>query len=173
MVTREVDALARDLTRLLSSLTDLHAELAMHMRHKLEAIKQADSDRIESITAREMHLANRASEREGLRRQITKRILAGLALDVEAHQSIAIGALAAHFPEPRRSQLIVAAARLREKLEEIDRMRVTTSLITQEMLKHLDEVMTVMRTGIENTGVYSPSGRRQRSGPASVFEAVG
>lgn len=174
MVTRETDLLARDLVRLLGDLTSLHSELAMHMRNKLEAIKQADANRIQSITAREMLLAERSAEREGLRRQITARILKSLgrAEKDNAAEQVTLTELAELFPEPRRSQLLVAAAGLREKLKEIDRMRTTVSLITQEMLKHLAEVLKVMSAGV-GSDVYSRSGRRQNAGVAAVFEAVG
>jgi hypothetical protein len=77
----KTDNLVRDLVRLLSDLMGLHAEMVMHMRSKLEAIKTADSDRIQSITARELLLASRAREREGLRRQIAERIAEGLGID--------------------------------------------------------------------------------------------
>jgi hypothetical protein len=40
------------------------------------------------------------------------------------------------------------------------------------MLKHLAEVLKVMCAGV-GTDVYSRSGRRQNSGMAAVFEAVG
>lgn len=173
VVAKEVDLLAKDLVRLLADLGGLHGEMAMHMRDKLEAIKQTDSDRIQSITAREMLLAERVAEREGLRRQITARIVRGLGLDAEENRSLSLTVLAERFSEPRRSQLLVSAAGLREKLQEIGRMQATTSLITQEMLKHLGAVLDVMRSGGASTDIYSRTGTRQRSGPASVFEAVG
>lgn len=173
VVPREVDLLAKDLVRLLADLGGLHGEMAMHMRDKLEAVKQADSDRIQSITAREMLLADRVAEREGLRRQITARIVQGLGLDADGGQSLSLAELAECFSEPRRSQLLVSAAGVREKLHEIRRTQTTTSLITQEMLKHLGAVLDVMRSGGASTDIYSRTGTRQQSGPASVFEAVG
>jgi hypothetical protein len=143
------------------------------MRSKLDAVKRADSDAIASITSREHHLAGRATERDGLRRQITKLIVDGLGLaDVDA-KSLKLTALAEHFTEPRRSQLLVAAAGLREKLQEIERTRVTTTLVTQEMLKHLREVIAVMRGGGDSSDVYGRSGKTQSAGQAAVFEAVG
>jgi len=169
----QVDRLARDLVRLLTDLVGLHGELATHMRSQVEAVKQADSARIESITARQQVLADRLIEREGLRRQITKRILGGLGLDPAGYRSIRLSELADHFPEPRRSQLLVAAAGLKEKARQIERMRVTTTLITQEMLKHLGQVVAVMTAGGGQADVYSPSGRRQGLESANVFEAVG
>ena len=173
VVSRDVDVPARDLIRLLNGLTSLHGELAMHMRNKLEAIKQADSDRIQSITAREMVLANRISEREGLRRQITRNIVANLPLESSADKTPRLSELAEHFAEPVRSKLLATAGALRAQLEEINRMRVKNELITQEMLKHLGEVLSVMRSGGKGTDVYSRAGNRERTSPANVFEAVG
>jgi len=174
MVSREADLLARDLVRLLAELTAAHAELAMHMRNKLEAVRMADASRIQSITARETVLVKNVAEREGLRRQITARMLKSLGHTPaeDPPEPVKLTRLAEAFPEPRRSQLLVAAAGLREKVGEIDRMRVTTTLVTNEMLKHLGEVLKAMCSG-GGSDTYSRSGRRQGSGTAAVFEAVG
>lgn len=172
VVSREVDLLARDLVRLLSDLAAVHGELAMQMRDKFEAIKHADANRIQSITARETMLAEKAAEREGLRRQITARILKSLGLTETKGEPVTLTRLAEMFPEPRRSQLLVAAAGLRERVHEVDRLRTTLSLITNEMLNHLGEVLKVMCAGVGGD-VYSRTGRRQHPGMAAVFEAVG
>ena len=170
---RSTDVYGQELVRLVTEMARLHEELAMHMRNKLDAIKRADSDQIQSITARETVLAERLTEREGLRRQMTKRILAGVGLNAEANKSIRLTELAEHFAEPRRSQLLVAAAGLREKVHEVDRIRVTTTLITEEMLKHMREVFSVMTAGGFETGVYSRTGGRLEATSPRVFEAVG
>lgn len=171
MISRDNDNLARDLARLLTDMGAVQAELVMHMKSKLEAIKAADSDKISSITAREGLLARRLAEREGLRRQIAAKLAAGLGLKVERQPVMT--QLAGHLPEPRRSQLLVAAAGLREKVAEAERLKATTDLISREMLAHLGEVLKVMRSGGGGTDVYSRGGGRQRAGSACVFEAVG
>ena len=173
VASREVDLLTRDLVRLLKDLAGMYGELAMHMQNKFDAMKRADSDQIQSITAREMVLAQRANEREGLRRQIARRIVEGLGLDSRQAATMKMTSLAAHFAEPMRSQLLVAAAGLKTTLEEIDRMRSKSAVVTQEMLKHLGEVLSVMRSGGKGMDAYSRSGSRERTGPAYVFEAVG
>jgi hypothetical protein len=61
----KTDMWAKELVRLLNEMTRLHEELGRHMRSKLEAIRRADSDQIQSLTAREVTLANRVAEREG------------------------------------------------------------------------------------------------------------
>lgn len=173
-MSREVDLLSRDLVRLLTDLGGLYAELGMHMRNKLDAMKQADSDRIQSITARETTIAERAGEREGLRRQITSRILAALGRAETNAQGrpVTLNELAEYLSEPRRSQLLVAAAGLREKVHEIDRLRTTMSMFSKQMLEHLGEVVRVMSAGI-SADVYSRTGKRMRSSVSAVFEAVG
>lgn len=174
MVNRESDLLARDLVRLLIDMTGLHGEWAMLMQRKRDAIKQADSDLINSLTARETTLAERVAEREGLRRQITNRLLDSLGrepIDASGAQ-VSLTQLAECFPEPRRSQLLVAASGLRDKVQEVDRLHKTLSMITREMLVHMNEVIRVMCAGVRSD-IYSRSGRQQKGGAAAVFEAVG
>jgi hypothetical protein len=174
VLKRETDLLARDLVRLLGDLTGLHGEMAMHMRDKLAAVRRADAARIQSITARENLLAEKAAEREGLRRAITARLLKSLgrpATDAGG-RPVTLSRLAEMLEEPRRSQLLVAASGLREKVLEINGMHRTVSLVTSEMLNHLGEVLKVMCAGV-GTGTYSRCGRPQQAGTATVFEAVG
>ena len=173
VVDARTDNLARELVRLLNDLSRLHDDLAGLMRAKLEAIRRADSDAMQSITSQELLLANRLSEREGLRRDLVRNILRGLGKDPPKTKSIRMTELAERFAEPRRSQILVAATGLRARLEEIDRIRVTTRLITEEMLKHMDQILGVMTSGGATTGVYSRAGGRETSGRPNVFEAVG
>ena len=170
MAKPTTDHLARDLVRLLSELTGLYGELAMHMHDQLEAIRRADSGRIMSITARQMTLADRVAQRNGLRRQITRLLQQELALPAEAMR---VGDLAEHLPEPRRSQLITVAAGLKKQLSVMEDLRLTSTMVTQGMLKHLDEILSVMTAGAPGGDVYLRTGNRQASGPAHVFEAVG
>lgn len=167
----KADNLARDLVRLLSDLSGMHAELIMHMRGKLEAVRRADSDTIQSITARELLLAGRIKERDGLRRQMVRLIEAKLELPVTG--TTRLTELAEHLAEPRRSQLLVVAAGLRERLEELQRLQATNRLVTEGMLKHLEAVLAVMTAAGQSSEVYSPTGRRELARSANVFEAVG
>jgi hypothetical protein len=167
------DALARDLVRLLTDLAGLHAEMAGHVREKLDAMRKADSERIAAITARELLLAEKVAEREGLRRQITRRIAEALGVQRAEAETMRVGELADRLSEPRRSQLITAATGLRQRLEELQRLQKTNALVTQAVLKHLSEIMGVMCVGGPAMESYTRGGRRARQCAASVFEAVG
>ena len=50
---------------------------------------------------------------------------------------------------------------------------VLSALVTEEMLKHIGEVLTVARGGGRAVDLYSSSGRFTTPPPANVFEAVG
>jgi len=173
VIKETTDKAARDLVRVLNDLIQIHGEMAELMKSELEAIKHADCDRLQSVTAREMALADRAFQRESLRKQITRKIVEGLGLEWEENQNIRLADLAEYFPEPRRSQLLVAATGLRNKLSELERLRVTNTLVTQEMLKHLNELVSVMKAGTPAADIYSRTGCREQVGTANVFEAVG
>ena len=173
MASVSVDILVRNLVRLLNDQVARHGELASLMEAKLEAVKQADSDRIRELTAAEMALVERATEREGLRRQITARILDNLGLrDVDVRE-LRLSELATYLDEPLRSQILVAASGLKIKVKQVERRRLTNALVTEAMIVHLGEVLSVMTRGGVNPDVYLPSGRRPAAGPAEVFEAVG
>ena len=171
--TANPDLLARDLVRLLTDLAGLHAEMAAHLREKLDAMRKAESERIASITARELLLAEKLGQREGLRRQITRRIVEGLGVERVKADAMRVGDLANLLREPRRSQLITAAAGLRQKAEELQRLQRTNTLVTHAMLKHLSEVIAVMCSGGPSAESYTRGGRRAQQHSASVFEAVG
>jgi hypothetical protein len=170
MPKANADNLARDLVRVLSEMTGIYGELAMHMNDKLEAIRQADTDRITSITAREMSLIDRLTERQGLRRQISRMLQRELEL---GEQAIRVTELAEHLTEPRRSQLITVTAGLKRQLASMEQLRLTSELVTQEMLSHLGEVLSVMTAGAPGGDLYGRTGDRQQASMAHVFEAVG
>ncbi|NLX14138.1 MAG: hypothetical protein GXY44_10870 [Phycisphaerales bacterium] len=169
----DLDTLARELARLMGDLLSLHGELAMHLRNKLSGARQADSAKIQSINAREKLLVERLTEREGLRRQLCRHIAGQLGWSEERQEKIKLDELAAGLPEPHRSQLLTVAVGLRKTVREIERMRVTMTLVTQVMLEHLGHVLAVMTTGVPSGEGYLRNGRRQGTNSSCVFEAVG
>jgi len=170
MPKANVDNLARDLVRVLSEMTSIYGEMAMHMNDKLEAIRQANTDRITSITAREMSLVDRLAGRQGLRRQITRMLQRELGL---GEQVIRLTDLAEHLTEPRRSQLITVTTGLKRQIASMEQLRLTSELVTQGMLNHLGEVLSVMTAGAPGGDLYGRTGARQQANMAHVFEAVG
>jgi hypothetical protein len=174
-----MDRLAAELIERVGGLLELHTELSRLMQAKLEAIRGADSDRMQSITAREMLITGRIGERESDRRKTAAALVevlgatSGDGANPGGGTNLRLTELAEYLPEPRRSQLLVMAAGLRDRLEEIERLRVTTTLITREVLRHMGEVFAVMRGGTATADVYSRTGARESTAGSGVFEAVG
>lgn len=168
-----VDLLVRDLVRLLGEQTRLHAEMTAHMGDKLAAMRRANAEEIQAITARELALAEQAAEREGLRRQITRRIAEGRGVPRGRADAMRLTELAELLAEPRRSQLLTAATGLKAVLAELQRLQRTHVLVTHETLKHLRQVVAVMCGGGPATESYSRGGKHTQCASASVFEAVG
>ena len=167
----KTDILARDLVRMLGQLRELYDELAARMRERLEAVRQADAGRIQAAVAVEQELAGRLREREGLGRQLARRLAE--ATGHPAPRDATSSELAGRLPEPRRSQLLLAAAGLRDRVREVERLQAVLGLVTREMLVHLGQVLDVMRSGGRSSESYSRTGTSQRVGAANVFEAVG
>lgn len=173
MTKPTADLLTRDLLRLLTELHALYSQAGALMAAKLEAIKAADTNRMAAFSAREMTLANRMVERDGLRRQLIRKLVAALELPGPLPEPIRLSDLAEHFAEPRRSALLSLSAGLQQKVREVEHLSTITRLVTQEMLAHLGEVIKVMTAGEIGAEVYGRSGRPQPVGAAHVFEAVG
>jgi pyrroline-5-carboxylate reductase len=167
------DKLARDLVRLLADLSGLYGQMALHMRHKLDAMKQADTDRVASLTAHEMALVEKVRQREGLRRQLTRRIVEALQIVVPQDRPLRLVELAEHLSEPARSQVLSVAAGLRERLGEIQKLQDTTKRITERMLEHIASVVEAMTSSVSGGETYARSGVTQPSRAPHIFEAVG
>jgi hypothetical protein len=166
-----VDILADNLVRLLNDMADLQSELTALMQQKIDSVKKADVGALEQVNARELALIGRAVERDGLRRQLMKKILRGLGLEPGA--TMRLTELAGHFREPVRSRLLVASSGLKAKLKVLERTRVKATLVTEAMLLHLRDVLNVMTRGHSESDVYARTGKPADASSANVFEAVG
>lgn len=171
--TAQPEPLARDLARLLTEMAGQYAELVACAREKIEAMRRADSEAMTAITGRELLLAQRIAQREGLRRQITRKLAECCGFERTRADALRIADLADRIEEPYRNGLLAAGAALRQNVEELQRLQQVSALITHEMLKHFGEVVLVMRGAGLATEHYTRGGRRAEQPSASVFEAVG
>ncbi len=171
MAKVSVDILVDNLVRLLNHLAELQGELTALMQQKIEVVKKADVDALEELNAKELALINHIAERDGLRRQMMKRIHEGLGVD--ENRTMRLSELAGYFREPMRSRLLVASSGLKAKLKTLERARLKSTLVTESMLSHLHDVLHVMTRGHSDPETYAPNGRRADDSSANVFEAVG
>ena len=173
-MSTEPNQRAHDLVHLLDDMRQLYDELQATIRRRLEAIRRARMDDVQSCTSRESYLADRISNRDGLRRQLVRTTASGFGISPEAATTMTLSNLAERMDEPQRGRLLTASAALRGAVEALRTIHRTASVVTLEMLKHFQAITdAVARTGCE-PGVYTVGGRLSRSGAsARLFEAMG
>jgi flagellar biosynthesis/type III secretory pathway chaperone len=157
----------------MSDMGRMQDELSVLMRTKLDALRKADSDQIQMITGQEMKLVARFAERDGLRRQLMNKCQEALDISGPRKTEMRLSELAEYLAEPQRSQLLTVAAGMKDRAQELERMRVKTALVTEEVLKHMEHILKVMTAGAGMTGTYSRAGQEEPANNARVFEAVG
>ncbi len=168
-----IESRSGELVTLLGELKGLHEELLRFIEQKLEAMRRADTEKLNACLSREQFLAQRIAEREGLRQQLVQ--LIGRAMDLTQDQTerLTVKDIADRVAEPRRGQLLGLAAGIRQTLQAIHARNQVAALVTDEMLKHFRQVYTVMAKSGPSTGRYSPAGTPATDRPRQVFEAVG
>ncbi len=173
-MSTEQNQRAHDLVRLLDDMRQLHDELQATIRRRLEAIRRASMDDVHACTSRESYLADRISNRDGLRRQLVRTTAGGFGISSEAAATMTLSSLAERMDEPQRGRILTASASLRGAVEALRTVHRTASVVTLEMLKHFQAITdAVARTGGE-PGMYTVRGRLSRSGAsARLFEAMG
>lgn len=161
------------MVKVLSELKRLHDELAVVVREKLSAMRKADTDAMRSAVAREEFLAQRIHEQDGLRKQIVQLIGEQTGIPAAQARAMTVSEFAGRVAEPSRSQLLVLAAALREKVKETAEANRVAAIVSQEMLKHFRRIYQVMARANVVPGVYSWTGRTELRPGSTVFEAVG
>ncbi len=167
---------ADELIVVLGELKSLHEELLLVIRRKLEAMRRADGEQMQSCAARERFLAERIRQREGLRRQLAEAVTESLemgASDRKAAKMVKVGELAERMDEPRRSRMIVLASAIRQAIEQVDQANRVAALVGQEMAKHFQKVREAVISASGDGGVYCRTGRCVRMGGSHVLDAVG
>ncbi len=169
----QLEARSGDLVNLMGDLKTLHSDMLSVLQQKLAGMRRADTEAINSCTARERFLAERVQEREGLRRQLVQILGKELGLSPEQSAGLGVRDLAERLPEPRRGQLLVLGEALRELIGKIDNANKVVALVTGEMLKHFRHVYAAMARSGPSTGRYASNGQIAVERPTQVFDAVG
>lgn len=169
----QVVARSGNLVTLMGDLKKLHDEMLSVIQQKLNAMRRADTDALNSCVARERFLAERVQKQEGLRRQLVQILWKELGLPSEQSSGLGLRDLAERLPEPRRGQLLVLGEELRELIGKIDNANKVVALVTGEMLKHFRHVHSAMARSGPSTGRYAANGQIAVERPTQVFDAVG
>ena len=165
------EAVAGQLAECLAEMRGLYEELLAVLRRKLEAMRRADTELLNSCAVRERFLLQRITESESSR----KTLAADLQLRAGAKSKgpVSITELAERIGEPGRSKLLVLADGLRRLVEQTNQVNQVAALASKELLAHFRHVYDAMRAAERDTGTYDVQGVRTSGGAQRILDAVG
>ena len=165
------EAAAGQLAECLAEMRSLYEELLAVLQRKLEAMRRADTELLNSCAARERFLLQRISEVESSRKVLTGDLQ--LRTGVAAKRPMSITQLAERIGEPDRSKLLVLADGLRRLVEQTNQVNQVAALAGKELLAHFRHVYDVMRAAEQDTGTYDVRGARTAGSAQRILDAVG
>jgi len=155
----------------LEYLTALHERLVAALDRQLAAARAADVAGMSSAREDVENLVREIAVTEARRRETVKVMAQRLGI-TDGLTGVTASRLAAHLPEPMRSDLLEAVAGLRRLVEEVQRLNRILAEVSRRVLLHLQAVCESVAT-IPAGGLYSRDGRLLRSQRPAMFETVG
>ena len=165
------EAVAGQLAECLAEMRGLYAELLAVLQRKLEAMRRADTELLNSCAARERFLLQRIAEAESSRKTLTADLQ--LRAGAKSKGPVSITELAERIGEPGRSKLLVLADGLRRLVEQTNQLNQVAALAGKELLAHFRYVYDVMRAAERDTGTYDVQGVRAAGSAQRILDAVG
>jgi hypothetical protein len=163
-----MDKLATDLLDMLRGTKAAHQRLLAIANLKLDAMRTYDVDALLELAERERQELLATDQLELARRALQGRLATALR-PAEATTSN----LAARLSEPRKSQLLVAAAELREVIERLARTNRMTSKISLAVVQSVGKVLKIVTGIAQHAGLYSRNGRKAAVQGVHVLDIAG
>lgn len=173
MSTTLADKRITTLLDLLAELTAGHRELRAAVEGKIAAMRAGDPAAIRDAALVEQGIAQRLTERENLRRQLTVNIARGYGVGVEAARRMSAAQLAERIGGPDAERLREAAGGLKALVAEVARRNHVAELIAQNVLRHVKLAFAAMTAGAQTTTGYSPGGETRMGANELILDAVG
>lgn len=163
------DADVMTLHNLLRMLLGAQTDLASVLRSKLDAMRRADVDAMQSATADEAALIDRLSLLDAQRHAIAGRLASRFgSTAAPLRMSQVIGAIA----EPMRSDLAAVSDALRRQMLAVADANDVVRTASREMTEHFRAVFESLTQAASEVMGYSRRGRSE-SQPACLLDAVG
>ena len=163
----------RDLLTLLGQLKQLHDELAVLVKAKVEAMKHADMRALQEHTEQERKLVERIQEREGLRRQLTDVIGEQLGFSPRSARTLTVSQLVSCVPEEQQEAIVESAQRLRSAVSKVAQANRVAGMVAGELVDHLGRVFAAVRPKAEPGTAYTSEGAVLSRPECRIFETVG
>lgn len=158
----------------LETLVRLHEQMIASLDRQLAAARAADGQTMRRCQEQTDGLARQIVQAEAQRRHLCRSVAAGAGIEAAATgRGVTVSRLAAALPEPDRGRLARQAQRLRERIQEADRLNKMLAEVSRRILVHLKMAYESVVTVAGTTGLYAANGRLRQAQRSTVFEAVG
>jgi hypothetical protein len=162
------------LFEVLDTLVRLHEQMIATLDRQLAAARAADSQMMRQCQEEIERLVGQVARAEIQRRSATGNLAVEAGLPgATAGRGVTASRLAAALPEPARGRLTEQTARLRERVQEVDRLNRILADVSRRVLLHLRSAYETVAHAAGTTGVYAADGRLRQAQRSTVFEAVG
>ncbi len=154
-IQKVVDVLQSDL--------QWHKELAVVLNNKLDAMRQYDLSRLESLTAAEQRLTDSISGNEQQRFTAIRQATA-IYFPQRTGRLATARELASVVKGPLKEKLNALAAMLIDATKKVQRLNKVNALATEKIVGHVDQIFDLIAKSGRDIGLY---GRR---GKKTIFE---
>lgn len=167
----EPAAAGRELAQCLADLQGLLKQLAELARRKLDALRQADADALQTCSAREAALLEQLAPVERRRDAVLARL--AQALRRPELPRAGLSEIAVCFPEPVSSHLRARNAALREITTVLREKNQMAARVARELHQHIRGVFDEVTRAAQESVVYGSQGQWRPTPARSWVDAVG
>lgn len=149
-----------------------HEKLLTVMQLKVEAFRRSEPEKAASHTRQENVEFQAIAELEKQRLVLVADLTQ--AIDPQAARPLVMGELAQRLPEPARGRLLLLRARLKERMETVQRESSVCRRAAESLLRHMQGIAQSISGAITGISTYGKNGASPRMAMAvSTFSATG
>ena len=163
-----MDKLATDLLDLLRETRVAHQRLLALANQKLDAMRTYDADLLLTLNERERTELLATEALELRRRALVARLAAAL-----PGTPGTVSNVAARVAEPLRSRLLVAAAELKDTVEQLTRANRVTQKVSVAVVQSVAKVLKIVTGIAQHAGLYMRNGRKATVTGVHVLDIAG
>ncbi len=153
----------------LIQLRNLQEQIIQALSGKQRAMRTGDMDALESWSAREKFLIDKARNSE----QASKRAAYEFARTLGFEGEINITQLTSKLQEPNRSRLLALAGAVRSSAERVHHMNQINDEVTRQILCCFADIQRQITAMHCDTGIYDTTGQKKIGIPRGFLDAVG
>lgn len=159
---------------LLEMLVRLHEQMIAGLDRQLAAARAADSQTMRQCQEQTEDLVRQVARAEAQRRAISRNLAIQAGIEgAAAGRGVTASRLAMALSEPIRGRLILETGRLRDRVQEVDRLNRVLADVSRRILLHLKSAYEAVAKVAGTTGVYAANGRLRQAQRSTMFDAVG